>query len=264
MKYLLLFAVFFAAIGTEAKAQYPVSDAGLYTILNTQQVQILSQWTSSLAKLESQLTTAQSQLTTLNNLQQYIGNPQAVSSSINIGQLTSQLQASSMTQNLQQLVQQINSSQPTSSNPLNLYPAIANTTASGTTVQRDSTQYKPYEALDSTYTNAVTATNSVQQQLTQVQADIASTEEQMQTAPDQATVQKLQAKLQGDQAEAQNLQSQLSQANQQVLSQAAVNTSHKQEQSDASTEALSQDMTNALQGMKQTGSDQHTTTYMNP
>jgi hypothetical protein len=46
----------------------------------------------------------------------------------------------------------------------------------------------------------------------------------MQTAPDQSTVQKLQAKLQGDQAQAQNLQSQISQANQQVLSQAAVNT----------------------------------------
>jgi hypothetical protein len=97
-----------------------------------------------------------------------------------------------------------------------------------------------------------------------VQADIAATETQMQTAPDQATVQKLQAKLQGDQAEAQNLQSQISQANQQVLSQAALDTSHQQEQSNASTEALSQDMTNALQSMKQTGTDQHTTTYMNP
>ena len=86
----------------------------------------------------------------------------------------------------------------------------------------------------------------------------------MQTAPDQSTVQKLQAKLQGDQAQAQNLQAQISQANQQVLSQAAVNTSHQQEQANASTEAVSQDMTNALQGMKQTGTDQHTTTYMNP
>ena len=41
---------------------------------------------------------------------------------------------------------------------------------------------------------SVTATTSVQQQLSQVQADIAATEQQMQTAPDQSTVQKLQAK----------------------------------------------------------------------
>jgi hypothetical protein len=264
MKYLLLFVAFFAALGTEAKAQYPVSDAGLYGILNTQQVQILSQWTSSIAKLESQLTTAQSELTTLTNVQQYIGNPGAITGSINLNQLTTQLQSQPLTQNLQQLVQQLNSSQATTSNPLNLYPAISNTTASGTTVQRDTSQYTPYQALDATYNNAVTSTNSIQQELTQVQTDIASTEAQMQTATDQSTVQKLQAKLQGDQAEAQNLQSQLSQANQQVLSQAAVNTAHTQEQSQANTEALGQDMTNALQGMKQTGTDQHTTTYMNP
>ncbi len=162
------------------------------------------------------------------------------------------------------MVQQIDSSQALSSNPLNLFPAIANLTASGTTVQRDTSQYTPYQALDATYTNAVTATNSIQQQLTAVQADIATTEDQMKTATDQSTVQKLQAKLQGDQTEAQNLQSQLSQANQQVLSQAALTAAHKQEQSEANTEALSQDLTNALQGMKQTGNDQHTTTYMNP
>jgi hypothetical protein len=268
MKYLFLFVAFFVAISTQAKAQYPVSDGGLYSILNVQQVQILSQWTSSIAKLESQLTTAQSQLTTLNNVQQYIGNPQAVAGAINLNQLTSQLQTNPLTQNLQQLVQQINSSQSSAqsvaSNPLGLFPTIANITASGTTVQRDSSQYKPYQALDATYNNAVTSTNSIQQQLSQVQADIAATELQMKAAPDQATVQKLQAKLQGDQAQEQNLQSQLSQANQQVLTQAAVNTSHKQEQGDASTEAVSQDLTNALQGMKQTGTDQHTTTYMNP
>jgi hypothetical protein len=268
MKYLLLFVALFVALGTEAKAQYPVSDAGLYGILNTQQVQILNQWTTSIAKLESQLTTAQQQLTTLTNVQQYIGNPQAVAGAINLTQLTSQLQTNPLTQNLQQLVQQINSvqssAQSVASNPLNLFPAIANITASGTTVQRDNSQYVPYQALDATYNNAVTATTSIQQQLSQVQADIAATEEQMKTAPDQATVQKLQAKLQGDQAQAQNLQSQISQANQQVLSQAALNTAHQQEQSNASTEALGQDMTNALQTMKQTGTDQHTTTYMNP
>jgi len=268
MKYLFLFVAFFVAVGTQAKAQYPVSDAGLYGILDSQQVQILNQWTTSIAKLESQLTTAQQQLTTLTNVQQYIGNPQAIAGAINITQLTSQLKTNPLTQNLQQLVQQINSAQSAAqsvaSNPLNLFPTIANITASGTTVQRDTSQYVPYQALDATYTNAVTATTSVQQQLSQVQADIAATEQQMQTAPDQSTVQKLQAKLQGDQAQAQNLQAQISQANQQVLSQAAVNTSHQQEQASASTEAVSQDMTNALQGMKQTGTDQHTTTYMNP
>ena len=268
MKYLFLFVAFFVAAGTQAKAQYPVSDAGLYGILDSQQVQILNQWTTSIAKLESQLTTAQQQLTTLTNVQQYIGNPQAIAGAINISQITSQLQTNPLTQNLQQLVQQINSAQSAAqsvaSNPLNLFPTISNLTASGTTVQRDTSQYKPYQALDATYTNAVTATTSVQQQLSQVQADIAATEQQMQTAPDQSTVQKLQAKLQGDQAQAQNLQAQISQANQQVLTQAALNTAHQQEQASASTEAVSQDMTNALQGMKQTGTDQHTTTYMNP
>ena len=62
MKYLFLFVAFFVAVGTQAKAQYPVSDAGLYGILDSQQVQILNQWTTSIAKLESQLTTAQQQL----------------------------------------------------------------------------------------------------------------------------------------------------------------------------------------------------------
>ena len=175
MKYLLLFVAFFIAVSTQTKAQYPVSDAGLYSILNVQQVQILSQWTSSIAKLESQLTTAQSQLTTLNNVQQYIGNPQAIAGAINITQLTSQLQTNPLTQNLQQLVQQINSgqsaAQSVASNPLNLFPVISNITASGTTVQRDSSQYTPYQALDATYTNAVTSTTSIQQQLSQVQAD---------------------------------------------------------------------------------------------
>ena len=267
MKYFLIFALFVAA-GIHANAQYPVSDAGLYGILNSQQVQILNQWTTSIAKLESQLTTAQQQLTTLTNVQQYIGNPGAIAGSINISQLTSQLQTSPLTLNLQQLVQQINSGQSSAqsiaSNPLNLFPVISNITASGTQVQRDSTQYTPYQALDATYTNAVNSTSSIQQQLTQVQSDIASTEEQMQTATDQSTVQKLQAKLQGDQAQAQNLEAQISQANQQVLSQAALNSAHKQEQGDADSEALGEDFNNALQGMKQTGTDQHTTTYMNP
>ena len=268
MKYLSLLVALFLAAGTQVKAQYPVSDAGLYGILDAQQVQILNQWTTSIAKLESQLTTAQQQLTTLTNVQQYIGNPQAIAGSINISQITSQLQTNPLTQNLQQLVQQISSvqssAQSVASNPLSLFPVISNITASGTTVQRDTSQYVPYQALDATYNNAVTSTTSIQQQLSQVQADIAATEQQMQTAPDQSTVQKLQAKLQGDQTQEQNLQSQLSQANQQVLSQAAVNTSHQQEQANASTEAVSQDMTNALQGMKQTGTDQHTTTYMSP
>jgi hypothetical protein len=265
MKHFYLFLLLF--IGWPVQAQYTVTDPGAYSIMQQNQVQILNQWTQSLTKLDSQIQTAQQQLTTLTNVQQYIGNPQAVAGAINLNQLTSQLQSSPLTQNLQQLVQQINQSSgtgATGSNPLNLFPAIANTTASGTTLQRDNSQYKPYQALDTVYNNSVTATNSIQQQLAQVQADIASTEEQMKTAPDQATVQKLQAKLQGDQAQAQNLQSQLNQANQQVLTQAAVNTSHKQEQGDASTEAVSQDMTSALQGMKQTGHDQHTTTYMNP
>ena len=268
MKYLSLIVALFLAVGSQAKAQYPVSDAGLYGILNTQQVQILNQWTTSIAKLQSQLTTAEQQLTTLTNVQQYIGNPQAIAGAINISQVTSQLQNNPLTLNLQQLAQQINSvqnaAQSVASNPLNLFPAISNITASGTTVQRDTSQYVPYQALDATYNNAVTATSSIQQQLSQVQADIAATEEQMKIAPDQATVQKLQAKLQGDQAQEQNLQSQLSQANQQVLTQAALNTAHQQEQGAASTEAVSQDLTNALQGMKQTGTDQHSTTYMNP
>jgi hypothetical protein len=82
MKYLLIFALFVAA-GIHANAQYPVSDAGLYGILNSQQVQILNQWTTSIAKLESQLTTAQQQLTTLTNVQQYIGNPGAITGAIN-------------------------------------------------------------------------------------------------------------------------------------------------------------------------------------
>lgn len=259
--FLLLFLVI---AGVPVHAQMTVADPGAYSLMQQNQLQVLNQWTQSLTKLDTQIQNGQQQLTTLTNVQQYIGNPQAVAGAINLNQLTAQLQTSPLTQNLQQLVQQINNVQGSASNPLNLFPAIANITASGTTVQRDNSQYKPYQALDATYNNAVTATSGIQQQLVQVQTDIAATEEQMKAAPDQATVQKLQAKLQGDQAQAQNLQSQINQANQQVLAQAALNTSHKQEQGDASTEAVSQDLNSALQGMMQTGHDQHTTTYMNP
>jgi len=267
MKKIALLLILSVCTALSAHAQYAVADGGLYSLLNAQQTQTLNQWASSIAKLQSQLTTAQqqlqtqtSQLTSLTGMQSAIGNPAQIAGSINISSLTGQLKSNPLTQNLQQLLQTTNQAQGVASNPESLFPTISNTTASGAAVTRDNTQYKAADTLDQTYQNAVTSTASLQQQMQAVQADISATEQQMQTAPDQSTVQKLQAKLTGDQAQLQNLQQQVSQANQQVLTQAAVNQAHQQTQAQASTEALGQEMNQAVGGFKQTGTEKDTIT----
>lgn len=253
--------VVFCIFGSKAIAEMVVTDPTTQAILQqqtaaeaTQHSENITKWVESIEKLNTQINQYDQQIQQLNQLKTFVGDPAQAASLIGLDKLTSSLGQTSVGQTLQTLASSADGNASLNETFNGLYQAIPNTTASGTTVTRNSELYKSNSAVEKNRENLEKVYADTDGRIQELRKDLAETAEQMKNAKDQAEVQKLQAKMQATQAEIDTLLEQRRDAADQLIAQDISNRNQvekeakaKAEDSYAEMSSYNKNMTKAMQ-----------------
>jgi hypothetical protein len=222
-------------------AQLPVTDAGSQTLISAQTAQQaqnfaeeMAKWTEHLKTLMDQLNTvkqhlqtAQSTLNTANEMKTALGNSASVSldNSLIQGQLAKPSFSTSLTE-LYHLGSQIKN---TSELINQIYKPTEN-------LQDGKTEKNPllkYEMVERAFANYEKITQATSKQSEQIKKEIASLQNQLKSAPDDATVQKIKGALQGAEAALADLEATNSKAADQINLMHSLNENNEKKQKEA-------------------------------
>jgi peptidoglycan hydrolase CwlO-like protein len=249
MKYALSL-LFVALLTTISHAQQAVFDASNYQINLTSYNQTMANWATQIQNVDTQIQQFntqiqqyQQQIQQLTNVQTYLGSALQVVN--NVAQLKSDLQTTQQSLSLTNLTSNLDglSSLPNTFN--GMYQSISTISPGGNTVNYTAQLYKPVQAVENAYQNLITTQQKDSTLLEAIKQDISATQDAINSAPDQATVMKLQAKLQGDNAEVTVILGDLNQAVQQIQAQKTLNDSEKDKQATADAEQYQADLKTA-------------------
>jgi predicted nucleic acid-binding Zn-ribbon protein len=246
MKTALLIVFSFLAI-VQAKAQYTVIDPTSISVIQNSNIEQLQQWASQLQKMDQQFNQLNQQLTQLQTLNQNIGSPTAVAGDINTVPLNGIINSTGVSQSLQTIDTGANGATALKQDSLGLYQPVSTTTPSGNCYTPNTTEYKPYAALQTAQDNFTTVVQTNMPQMQQLMAQIQDLQTQAKTATTESEVQKIQTQLQVAQTAYSNLQGQITTAAQQVTAQKAANDSDQQKQDQANSEKMTTDLNQEMQ-----------------
>src|SRR6202451_4523989 len=145
-----------------------------------------------------QIDTLTSQLNEFKNYESLFGNPSQVVLSM-VAPLATDLQSLEPGVNLENLVAKANGSSAMTYNNNGIYATVGTSfqTPKGQTIQRPTNDYQRFSAIINTASNYVTVADNAAQRRATIKTNIAQTLQQLQTATNDAQVQKLHAVLTG-------------------------------------------------------------------
>ena len=249
MKTLLLFLFGLVLISPLAHAQYPVSVVA-DPIAVENEVQQIAKWTESIGVLNQQLQQLQQDVQIAQTVKGYIGDPAAAAQAMGLQLLGPQL-SQSVGQLTSSLNQTVSGAMALENSGSQLFSPIDLKTPSGFSMNFDSSQFKPFAAIQSQNTNVTNVVQDTVSRITALQQQKATTLAQIQSAPDQSTVQKLTAQAAGIDGQIAALGQQQQTATDQIVTQSISNQNDQQMKAQAANQAADHELNVSLQNFMQ-------------
>ena len=245
----LLFLLLVMGIAPLARAQYPVSVVA-DPIAVENEVEQISKWTESIGVLNQQLQQLQQTLQVAQTVKGYIGDPAAAAQAMGL-----QLLGPQMSQSVGQLTSSLNQTASGAAALENsgsqLFSAVPSTTPSGLSMNFDSSQFKPFAAIQSQNSNVTNVVQDAVSRIAALQQQKAATLAQIQSAPDQSTVQKLSAQSAAIDGQIAALGQQQQTATDQIVTQSISNRNDEQMKAQAANQAADHELNVSLHNFMQ-------------
>jgi len=240
MKKLIVATLIALPLAFSARAQWIVYDPAM----NAQQIIDTAQ---QIAKQVEQIQMLTSQLNEFKNYESLFGNPSQVALSM-VAPLTADLQSLEPGLNLENLLTIADGNYALTYNGSGIYATVGASfqTPGGQTVQRPADQFKPFAAINRTADNFVAVADDAAARRTTIKNQIAQTIEQLKNATTDAEVQKLQGILTSQNADLASTDAEVNQAVGSALVQDIQNRNDEQKQQKALSEQQSAEFHEAI------------------
>jgi hypothetical protein len=237
MKKLIAVITVALPLAFSARAQWIVYDPTSNMTQILDEAENMAEFVSMVDNQVQQIQTLSDQLSEFKNYESVFGNPSQVALTT-AAPLESDLQQVEPGQNPGNLATNADGNTALTFNNSGIYSTVGASfqTPGGQTVQRPADQYKQYSAIINTSSNYVVVANNAMQRRTAIKNQIAQTAQQLQAATTDAEVQKLHAVLTGLNADLASTDDELNQATSSVLVQDVQNRNDQQKQVQALTE----------------------------
>jgi transposase len=245
----LLFLMLLAGLAPLARAQYPVTVVA-DPIAIENHIEDIAKWTQSIAYLDQQLQQMQQYVQLAQTMKGYIGDPAAAAQAMGLQLLGPQL-SQSVGQLTSTLNQTVDGAKALENSGSQLFSPIALKTPSGLTMNFDSSQFKPFAAIQNQDANVANVVQTTTSSITALQQQKAATLAQIQSAPDQSTVQKLTAQVNAIDGQIAALGQQQQTATDQVVTQSISNQNDQQMKAQAANQAADHELNVSLQNFMQ-------------
>jgi hypothetical protein len=245
----LLFITLLVGFAPLARAQYPVSVVA-DPIAVENEVQQIAKWTESIGVLNQQLQQLQQTLQVAQTVKGYIGDPAAAAQAMGLQLLGPQL-SQSVGQLTSALNQTVDGAQALENSGSQLFSPIDLKTPSGFSMNFDSSQFKPFAAIQNQTANVTNVVQDTVSRITALQQQKATTLAQIQSAPDQSTVQKLTAQAAAIDGQIASLGQQQQTATDQIVTQNISNQNDQQMKAQAANQAADHELNVSLQNFMQ-------------
>jgi hypothetical protein len=245
----LLFLLLVIGFAPLAHAQYPVSVVA-DPIAVENEVQQIAKWTESIGVLNQQLQQLQQTLQVAQTVKGYIGDPAAAAQAMGLQFLGPQL-SQSVGQLTSSLNQTVSGAMALENSGSQLFSPIDLKTPSGFSMNFDSSQFKPFAAIQSQNTNVTNVVQDTVSRIAGLQQQKTTTLAQIQSAPDQSTVQKLTAQAAAIDGQIASLGQQQQTATDQIVTQSISNQNDQQMKAQAANQAADHELNVSLQNFMQ-------------
>jgi hypothetical protein len=246
---LLFFITLLVGFAPLARAQYPVSVVA-DPIAVENEVQQIAKWTESIGVLNQQLQQLQQTLQVAQTVKGYIGDPAAAAQAMGLQLLGPQL-SQSVGQLTSALNQTVDGAKALENSGSQLFSPIDLKTPSGFSMNFDSSQFKPFAAIQNQTANVTNVVQDTVSRITALQQQKATTLAQIQSAPDQSTVQKLTAQAAAIDGQIASLGQQQQTATDQIVTQNISNQNDQQMKAQAANQAADHELNVSLQNFMQ-------------
>ena len=220
-----------------AHAQFIVEDPANLAEQIANEAENIAQFVSMVDNQVQQIQQLSDQLSEFKNYEKLFGNPSQVALSM-VPALNSDLQSTEPIQSLENLVSSANGNYALTYNDNGIYATVGVNfqTPRGQTVQRPADEYKKYAAINETANNFITVADNATQRRATIKNQIAQTTKQLQSATTDAEVQKLQGVLTSLNADLASTDDEVNQAASSAMVQDIQNRNDQQKQIVALTE----------------------------
>ena len=192
IKLLILIALVSLLFAPKALAQYPVAVVA-DPIAQINHIEDISKWLQSIQALNTQIEQFQQQIQIAQTVESYVGNPAAAAQAMELQLLDSTGLTQSVGQLTSDLNQTVSGVQALENSGSQLFTSVQNLTPSGFSMNFDPSHFLPFSAIQNQTANVTNVIQSTISQIKGLQQQKATTLAQIQSAPDQSTVQKLTA-----------------------------------------------------------------------
>jgi len=245
----LLFLMLLVGLAPLARAQYPVTVVA-DPIAIENHIEDIAKWTQSIAYLDQQLQQMQQYVQLAQTMKGYIGDPAAAAQAMGLQLLGPQL-SQSVGQLTSTLNQTVDGAKALENSGSQLFSPIDLKTPSGLTMNFDSSQFKPFAAIQNQNANVANVVQTTTSSIAALQQQKAATLAQIQSAPDQSTVQKLTAQVNAIDGQIAALGQQQQTATDQVVTQSISNQNDQQMKAQAANQAADHELNVSLQNFMQ-------------
>jgi hypothetical protein len=249
MKFTLLLLLSLVMFAPLARAQYPVSVVA-DPIAVQNEIQQIAKWTESIGVLNQQLQQLQQYVQIAQTVKGYIGDPAAAAQAMGLQLLGPQL-SQSVGQLSSAINQTVDGAKALENSGSQLFTPIDFKTPSGLTMNFDSSQFKSFAAIQNQDGNVASVIKDTVARITGLQQQKATTLAQIQSAPDQSTVQKLTAQAAAIDGQIASLGQQQQTATDQIVTQNISNQNDQQMKAQAANQAADHEMNVSLQNFMQ-------------
>jgi membrane-associated HD superfamily phosphohydrolase len=247
MKKIIITALIALPLAFSARAQWVVYDptSNIQQILD--EAENMAEYVSMIDNQVQQITTLGNQLSEFKNYESLFGNPSQVVLSM-VAPLNADLQSLEPGKNLENLVSSADGNYALTYNDSGIYATVGVSfqTPRGQTVQRPADQYKPFAAINNAANNYVTVADNAAQRRATIKDQIAQTTQQLQNATTDAEVQKLHGVLTSLNADLASTDDEVNQAATSAMVQDIQNRNDQQKQIQALTEQQNAEFTEAI------------------
>ena len=192
MKKLITIIAVALPLAFAARAQWIVYDPTMNVQQIIDEAESIAKYVTMIDNQVQQINTLTSQLTEFKNYEAVFGNPGKVGLSM-VAPLDADLQSLEPGKNLENLVSSADGNYALTYNDSGLYATVGASfqTPGGQTIQRPADQYKLFAAINNAANNYVTVADNAAQRRATIKDQIAQTTQQLQNATTDAEVQKL-------------------------------------------------------------------------
>src|ERR1700677_537341 len=191
---LLYLAIIILGFVLPARAQYPVTVVA-DPIESADHIQDLAQWATSIQDLETQINQFNQYIQIGQTVEGYIGNPASAAQAMSLQLLGATGLSQSIGQLSSSINQTVNGAEALENSGSQLFSAVSNQTPGGMSMKFDPSQFLSFSAVQNQNANVGNVIQKTVSQIEGLQQQKAATLTQIQSAPDQSTVQKLTAQV---------------------------------------------------------------------